>query len=63
MEIEERCSLFIVDELNFVHNCYYKIRSKHKKIVKKSRDLFLQIKYVITGICDTPVLDLPYLLR
>ena len=63
MEIKERCSLLIEDELNFVHNCYDKIRSKHKNIVKKSRDLFLQIKYVITGICDTPVLNLPYLLR
>ena len=57
MEIKERCNLFIEDELNFVHNCYNKIRSKHKNIVKKSHDLFLQIKYVITGICDTPVSD------
>ena len=57
MEIKERCNLFIEDELNFVHNCYNKIRSKHKNIAKKSRDLFLQIKYVITGICDTPVAD------
>ena len=57
MEIMERSSLFIEYELNFVHNCYNKIRSKHKNIVKKSRDLFLQIKYVITVICDTPVSD------
>jgi hypothetical protein len=28
---------------------------QHKKIVKKSPDLFLQIKHIITGICDTPV--------
>jgi hypothetical protein len=57
MEIKERCNLFIEYELNFVHNCYNKIRSKDKNIVKKSRDLFLQIKYVITVICDTPVSD------
>jgi len=53
MEIKERCNLFIEDELNFVHNCYNKIRSKHKNIVKKSSDLFLQIKYVITVIYGT----------
>jgi len=57
MEIKERCNLFIGYELNFFHNCYNKIRPKHKNIVKKSRDLFLQIKYVITVICDTPVSD------
>jgi hypothetical protein len=57
MDIKERSSLFIEDELNFVHNCYNKIRSKHKNIVKKSRDLFLQIKYIKTDICDTPVSD------
>ena len=57
MEIKERCNLFIENELNFVHNFYNKIRSEHKNIAKKSRDLFFQIKYVITGICDTPVAD------
>jgi hypothetical protein len=54
MEIKERSSLVIQDKLNFVSNCYNIIRPKHKNIVKKSRDLFLQIKYIITGICDTP---------
>jgi hypothetical protein len=55
MEIKERCSLFIEDELKFVHSYYNKRRSKHKNIVKKARDLFLQIKCIRTGICDTPV--------
>jgi hypothetical protein len=38
-------------------------------IMKKSLDAFLQIKYVITAICDTPVFintlwsPSPYLLR
>ena len=53
MEIKERCNVFIEDELKFVHNCYNKIRSKHKNIVTKSSDLFLQIKYVITVIYGT----------
>ena len=57
MEIKERCNLFIEYELNFVHNCYNKIRTKLKNILKKSRALFLQIKYLITGICGTPVSD------
>ena len=57
MEIKKRSSLVIEDKLNFVSNRYNKIRSKYKNIVKKSRDLFSQIKYVITGICDTPVSD------
>ena len=30
---------------------------QHKNIVKKSPSLFLQIKYVTTGICVTPVSD------
>ena len=35
MEIEERSSLAIEDELNFVSNCNNKIRYQHKNIVKK----------------------------
>ena len=57
MEIKERSSLGIEDIFNFVSNCYNKIQSKHKNTVQKSPELFLQIKYVITGICFTPVLD------
>ena len=57
MEIKERSSLVIECILNFVSNCYNKIRSKHKNIVKKSPDLFLQIKYVIIDIVGTPVFD------
>ena len=53
METKERFNLFLENELNFVHNCYNKIRSKHKNIVTKSSDLFLQIKYVITVIYGT----------
>ena len=54
MELKEHSSLVIEDKLNFVSN---KIRFKDKNIVKKSPDLFLQIKYVITGICFTLVSD------
>ena len=57
MEIKERSSLVIEDTLNLVSNCYNKIRYKHKNTVKKSSGLFLQMKYVITGIGDTPVSD------
>ena len=57
MEIKEHSRLVIEDKLNFVFNCYNKIKSKHKNIVKKTPDLFLQIKYVITGICVIPVSD------
>ena len=52
MEIKEHFGLVIEDELNFVSKCYNKIRSIHKKDCKKSH-VFLQIKYIITGICDT----------
>ena len=56
MEIKERSSLVIEDKLNFVSNCYNKIRSKQKHCKKISWHV-LPIKYVITGICDTPVSD------
>ena len=36
MEIKKRSRLVIEDKLNFVSNCYNKIRSKHKKIVKNT---------------------------
>ena len=34
MELKKRSSLLINDNLNFVPNCYNKIQSKNKNIVK-----------------------------